>query len=166
MTGHFGSRVIGHVKAEEESILEETRAVHFGHRVIGDILAKRRLEAREDDGAKDARSDPATKLAKRAKAAEDAAEQRANAEKRAASKAEKKEEEVEVVEAPVTTNLQELQAALEGNAAFYEGLYSSEFARPSGPRKSALRLFLVFEMEHEDREDRKADIEAALNPEG
>lgn len=156
MTGHFGSRVIGHQKAKEEEILEETRAVHFGHRVIGDVLAKRRLEARTDDGAKDARSDPATKIAKRAKAAEEAAE------KRAAVTA----EEIEEVEAPVTTNLQELTSALEGNAAFYEGLYASEFARPSGPRKSALRLFLVFEMENEDREDRKADIEAALNPEG
>jgi len=159
MTGHFGNRVIGHQKAEEEAIMEETKAVHFGHRVIGDVLAKRRLEMREDDGAKDARSDPATKLAKRAKAAEEAAE------KRAAVTAEP-DEEIEVIEAPVTTNLQELTAALEGNAAFYEGLYASEFARPSGPRKSALRLFLVFEMEHEDREDRKADIEAALNPEG
>ncbi len=159
MTGHFGNRVIGHQKAEEESILEETRAVHFGHRVIGDVLAKRRLEAREDDGAKakDARSDPATKIAKRAKAAEEAAEKRATV---------TAEEAIETVEAPITTNLQELAEALEGNAAFYEGLYASEFARPSGPRKSALRLFLVFEMEHEDREDRKADIEAALNPEG
>jgi hypothetical protein len=157
MTGHFGNRVIGHQKAEEESILEETRAVHFGHRVIGDVLAKRRLEAREDDGAKDARSDPATKIAKRAKAAEEAAEKRATV---------TAEEDIETIEAPVTTNLQELAEALEGNAAFYEGLYASEFARPSGPRKSALRLFLVFEMEHEDREDRKADIEAALNPEG
>ncbi len=162
MTGHFGTRVIGHEKAEEEAILEETKAVHFGHRVIGDVLAKRRLEARQDDGAKDARSDPASKIAKRTKAADEAAVQRANAEKRAASEA----EEIETIEAPVTTNLQELTAALEGNAAFYEGLYASEFARPSGPRKSALRLFLVFEMEHEDREDRKADIEAALNPEG
>jgi hypothetical protein len=157
MTGHFGNRVIGHQKAEEESILEETRAVHFGHRVIGDVLAKRRLEAREDDGAKDARSDPATKIAKRAKAAEEAAEKRATV---------TAEEDIETIEAPVTTNLQELAEALEGNAAFYEGLDASEFARPSGPRKSALRLFLVFEMEHEDREDRKADIEAALNPEG
>lgn len=169
MTGHFGSRVIGHQRAEEEAVLEETRAVHFGHRVIGDILAKRRLDMREDEGAKDARSDPATKLAKRAKAADEAAEQRANAEKRAEAKVEKVEEveeEIETIEAPVTTNLQELTTALEDNAAFYEGLYESEFARPSGPRKSALRLFLVFEMEHEDREDRKADIEAALNPKG
>lgn len=165
MTGHFGNRVIGHQKAEEESILEETRAVHFGHRVIGDVLAKRRLEAREDDGAKDARSDPATKIAKRAKAAEEAAEKRATVTVEGAV-AGAVEGAIETIEAPVTTNLQELAAALEGNAAFYEGLYASEFARPSGPRKSALRLFLVFEMEHEDRADRKADIEAALNPEG
>ena len=131
MTGHFGSRVIGHQKAQEEAVLEETRAVHFGHRVIGDVLAKRRLELRKDDGAKDARSDPAAKVAKRAKAAEKAAEQRAET---------VAVEEIETIEAPVTTNLQELTAALEGNAAFYEGLYASEFARPSGPRKSALRL--------------------------
>lgn len=153
MTGHFGSRVIGHQRAEEEAVLTETRAVHFGHRVIGDVLAKRRLEARQDDGAKekDSRSDPASKVIKRAKAAEKAAEQRA-------------ETEIETIEAPTTTNLEELASALEGNPAFYEALYSAEFARASGPRKSALRMFLVFEMEHENRDDRKADIEAALAP--
>jgi ketosteroid isomerase-like protein len=84
---------------------------------------------------------------------EEAAEQRAEA-------------EIQTIEAPTTTNLEELQAALEGNPAFYEALYDAEFKRASGPRKSALRLFLVFEMEHEDREDRKADIEKALNPKG
>ncbi len=157
MTGHFGSRVIGHVRADEEAVLEETRAVHFGHRVIGDVLAKRRLELRLDDGAreKDARSDPAKRVAKRdaAKVARDDAEQRA-----------KTETEIETIEAPTTTNLEELAAALEGNPAFYDALYSAEFARASGPRKSALRMFLVFEMEHENRDDRKADIEAALAP--
>ena len=160
MTGHFGSRVIGHVRAEEEAVLEETRAVHFGHRVIGDVLAKRRLELRQDDGAreKDARSDPAKRVAKRdaAKVARDAAEQRA--------KTETEIETIETIEAPTTTNLEELAAALEGNPAFYDALYSAEFARASGPRKSALRMFLVFEMENENRDDRKADIEAALAP--
>jgi len=149
--------VIGHVRADEEAVLEETRAVHFGHRVIGDVLAKRRLELRLDDGAreKDARSDPAKRVAKRdaAKVARDDAEQRA-----------KTETEIETIEAPTTTNLEELAAALEGNPAFYDALYSAEFARASGPRKSALRMFLVFEMEHENRDDRKADIEAALAP--
>jgi hypothetical protein len=119
--------------------------------VIGDILAKRRLEARQDAGAQapDSRSDPAVKQAKK----EGAAKQRADA-------------EIETIEAPTTTNLEELQTALEGNPAFYEALYDAEFKRASGPRKSALRLFLVFEMEHEDREDRKSDIEKALNPKG
>ena len=119
--------------------------------MIGDVLAKRRLEMRKDDGAKDSRSDPKTKLADRAKAAKDAAQQRADA-------------EIETIEAPTTTNLEELASALEGNPAFYEALYSAEFARASGPRKSALRMFLVFEMENENRDDRKADIEAALAP--
>ena len=152
MTGHFGNRVIGRQRAEEEAVLEETRAVHFGHRVIGDVLAKRRLDMRKDDGAaKDSRSDPASKAVKRAKAVEKAAEQRA-------------EVEIETIEAPTTTNLEELASALEGNPAFYEALYSAEFARASGPRKSALRMFLVFEMEHDNRDDRKADIEAALAP--
>ena len=151
MTGHFGNRVIGHTKATEEAILEKTRAVHFGHRVIGDVLAKRRLEMRTDDGAKDSRSDPKVKLADRAKVAKKAAEQRA-------------EVEIETIEAPTTTNLEELASALEGNPALYEALYSAEFARASGPRKSALRMFLVFEMEHDNRDDRKADIEAALAP--
>jgi hypothetical protein len=151
MGGHFGERVIGTKRAEEESLIEETRANHFGHRVIGDVLLKRRLEARKDDGAKDSRSDPAAKQAKR----------EAKADQRAETAA-----EIEVVDAPTTTNFEELRAALEGNDGFYEGLYASEFARPSGPRKSALRLFLVFEMEHEDRDDRKTEIEAALNPKG
>jgi len=140
---NFGHRVIGHTKAKEEALIKETGASHFGTRVIGDVLAKRRLQARQDDGAKDSRSDPATKMAK----------------KKASQKAAKAEPAPEV---PVTTSLDELDEALEGNAAFYEGLYSQELLRPSGPRKGALRLFLKFEMAHEDREDRKAEIEAAL----
>jgi hypothetical protein len=150
---HFGNRVIGKEKAEEEAAVEKTRANHFGPRVIGDILQKRRLEARQDEGAQapDSRSDPGVKQAKR----EEAAEKRAET-----------EAEIETIQAPTSTNLEELGAALEGNPAFYEQLYSAEFARASGPRKSALRLFLVFEMEHEDREDRKSDIEKALNPKG
>ena len=149
---HFGSRVIGKEQAAEEAVVEKTRASHFGPRVIGDILAKRRLEARQDDGAKmapDSRSDPGVKQAKR----EEAAKQRA-------------EVEIETIEAPTTTNLEELASALEGNPAFYEALYSAEFTRAAGPRKSALRMFLVFEMEHEDREDRKTAIELALNSGG
>ena len=140
---HFGSRVIGRQKASEEAEAVVTRSSHFGSRVIGDVLAKRRLLARQDDGAKDTRSDPAVKQAKK-KASQEAAAQ------------------AEVVEAPVTASLDELEAALEGNAAFYEGLYTQEMLRPSGQRKGALRIFLKFEMEHEDRDDRKAEIEAAL----
>ncbi len=144
MTGHFGHRVIGHAKAEEEAVVEKTRANHFGPRVIGYVLAKRSLEQREAQGLeKDSRSDPAVKKAKK--------------------EAAPKSQAAEVVEAPPTTNLEDLKAALDGNAAFYEGLYSAELLRPSGPRKSALRLFLKFEMAHEDRDDRKAEIEAALN---
>ena len=144
---HFGHRVIGRKKASEEAEAVATRSNHFGPRVIGDVLAKRRLKARQDDGAKDSRSTPGKKKAK----------------KEAAKKAAEETQEPEVVEAPTTTNLEDLEAALEGNAAFYEGLYSAELLRPSGPRKTALRMFLKFEMAHEDRDDRKAEIEAALN---
>lgn len=142
---HFGHKVIGHRKAAEEAEVQATGASHFGTRVIGDVLAKRRLQLRQDDGAKDSRSDPAKKQAKKKKSQE--------------PKAEAVEETGSV---PVTTSLDELEEALEGNAAFYEGLYSQELLRPAGPRKGALRLFLKFEMAHEDREDRKAEIEAAL----
>jgi hypothetical protein len=149
--GHFGERVIGHRKAAEQAEVAEKRADHFGSRVIGDVLAKRRLEARTDEGAqrfkpkKDTRSKPGAKK-----------------EKAAAKKA--AEEKAEVIEAPITSNVEELQSALEGNPAFYDQLYEAEFLRPSGPRKSALRLFLKHEMEHLDRDDRKAEIEAALAP--
>ncbi len=142
MTGHFGHRVIGHQRAAEEAVVTKTKANHFGPRVIGDVLAKRRLEARQDEGAKDTRTTPAKKAAKK--------------------KASKKKATKAPIEAPVTTNLGELEDALESNAEFYESLYANEFIRPSGPRKSALRLFLKFEMAHEDREERKAEIEAAL----
>ena len=142
MTGHFGSRVIGRQKAAEEAVVSKTKANHFGPRVIGDVLAKRRLEARQDEGAKDTRTTPAKKKAKQ--------------------EASKKKATKTLVEAPVTTNLGELEAALNSNDEFYEGLYANEFIRPSGPRKSALRLFLKFEMAHEDREARKTEIEAAL----
>ena len=139
---HFGARVIGRAKAAEEAIVKETGANHFGSRVIGDVLAKRRLQQRQDAGAKDSRSDPAKKQAK---------------------KYQKPTPQDEVIEAPVTTSLGDLESALEGNAAFYESLYTQELLRPSGPRKGALRLFLKFEMEHDDRDDRKAEIEVRLN---
>jgi hypothetical protein len=147
MTNHFGNRVIGHQKAAENAEAVATRSSHFGTRVIGDVLAKRRLQERGDDGARDSRSDPATKKAKGQKPQEEAT---------TATTA------TEAVELPTTTNLEELKDALDGNEAFYEGLYTNELIRPSGPRKAALRLFLKFEMEHEDREDRKTEIEAAL----
>jgi len=142
MTGHFGTRVIGRQKAAEEAEITKTKANHFGPRVIGDVLAKRRLEARQDDGAKDTRTSPAKKEAKK--------------------EAAKKEATKVPMEAPVTTNIAELEEALESNTEFYESLYANEFIRPSGPRKSALRIFLKFEMAHEDREERKTEIEAAL----
>lgn len=140
---HFGNRVIGHQKAAENAEAVATRSNHFGTRVIGDVLAKRRLQDRTDDGAKDSRSDPAVKQAKK-KASQDKATQ------------------TETLELPTTTNLEELGNALASNDEFYEGLYTSELIRPSGPRKAALRLFLKFEMGHLDREDRKTEIEAAL----
>ena len=145
--GHFGSRVIGHEKAAAQAEVAEKRADHFGPRVIGDVLAKRRLEARTDDGAqkfkprKDSRSTPGAKKKKKAA-----------------------EEKADVIEAPITSNVEELQAALESNPAFYDQLWEAEFLRPSGARKSALRVFLKHEMEHLDRDDRKAEIEAALAP--
>jgi len=144
--GHFGSRVIGHTKASEQAQVAEKRADHFGSRVIGDVLAKRRLEARTDEGAghtrKDTRKTPGAK----------------------AKKKEAAEEKAEVIEAPITSNVEELQGALEGNPAFYDQLYDAEFLRPSGPRKSALRVFLKHEMEHLNRDERKAEIEVALAP--
>jgi hypothetical protein len=146
--GHFGERVIGHRKAAQQAEVAEKRADHFGSRVIGDVLAKRRLEARTDDGAqkfkpkKDSRKTPGAKAKKKAVV----------------------EETPEVIEAPITSNVEELQDALEGNPAFYDQLYDAEFLRPSGPRKSALRVFLKHEMEHLNRDDRKAEIEAALAP--
>ena len=144
---HFGHRVIGHTKAAEEAEVVKTGANHFGPRVIGDVLDKRRRQRREQQGfEKDSRSDPAVKKAKKEKS----------------QAAPEETQEPEVVEAPTTTNLEDLKAALDGNESFYEGLYSAELLRPSGPRKSALRMFLKFEMAHEDREDRKAEIEAAL----
>ena len=144
---HFGHRVIGRAKASEEAEVEKTGASHFGPRVIGEVLDKRRRQRREEMGLeRDSRSDPAVKQAK----------------KEASQAAPEEPQEPEVVEAPTTTNLEDLKVALEGNESFYEGLYSAELLRPSGPRKSALRLFLKFEMGHEDREDRKAEIAAAL----
>ncbi len=144
--GHFGERVIGHKKASEQAQVAEKRADHFGSRVIGDVLAKRRLEARKDDGAghprKDTRKTPGAKAKKKAV----------------------EEKVADVIEAPITSNVEELQGALEGNPAFYDQLYDAEFLRPSGPRKSALRVFLKHEMEHLNRDDRKAEIEAALAP--
>lgn len=142
MTGHFGHRVIGQQKAAQEEEVTKIRADHFGPRVIGDVLTRRRLLERQDDAAKDTRTSPAKKEAKK--------------------KADKKKATKAPVAAPVTTNLAQLEEALESNAEFYESLYANEFIRPSGPRKSALRLFLKFEMAHEDREDRKSEIEAAL----
>ena len=130
--GHFGSRVIGHEKAAEEAVVQKAGAHHFGPRVIGDVLAARRLLERQDDGAKDSRSDPATKAAKKA-----------------ASQA-SSDETIETIEAPVTAKLEELELALDLNPAFYDALYTSEFARTSGPRKGALRLFLRHEMDHLD----------------
>ena len=155
MGGHFGSRVIGAEKAEEEAIIKRSGAEHFGVRVIGEILARRKsLEAQTQE--KDSRSDPVEKQRKR----EDRAKQRAEA-----KKAEKAEKEMDTVQAPTSTNLEELQSALEGNPAFYEDLYSEELKRIPRPRKAALRLFLVFEMEHEDRDERKTEIEEALSSE-
>ncbi len=140
---NFGHRVIGHQRAAEEAEVKKTRANHFGPRVIGDVLARRRLLARQDDGAKDSRTTPSKKQAK----------------KKASQKKAAPHEEVEV---PLTTNVAELEEALGQNDAFYEPLYASEFLRPAGARKSALRLFLRHEMAHEDREERKTEIEVAL----
>ncbi len=145
--GHFGERVIGHRKASQQAEVAERRADHFGSRVIGDVLAKRRLEARTDEGAghrpkKDTRKTPGAKAKKKAAA----------------------EEKAEVIEAPITSNVEELQEALTGNPGFYDQLYDAEFLRPAGPRKSALRVFLKHELEHLNRDERKAEIEAALAP--
>lgn len=145
MSNKFGARVIGQAAAEEAQVIEKARAQHFGPRVIGEIF-QRRTEIVEEQ--KDSRSDPSTKQAKR----EAAAKQRADT----------KAKEQEVVEAPITANLNELADALQTNPAFYEALFEAEKQRAEGPRKGALRLFLAHELEHEDREDRKAEIEELL----
>lgn len=145
---NFGHRVIGREAAEREQVIEKARAKHFGPRVIGQIF-QRREEIEEQE--RDSRSDPAAKQAKKKAAAEAAAKRRADA-----------EAQQEVVEAPITANLKELEEALGQNPAFYEMLYGSELQRAEGPRKGALRLFLAHELEHEDREERKAEIEALL----
>ena len=127
--------------------IKGTRAVQFGRRGVGAVLEERGRQRRGQQSVeKDSRSDPAVKKAKKEKSQE----------------APEEPQEPEIVEAPTTTNLEDLKAALDGNESFYEGLYSAELLRPSGPRKSALRMFLKVEMAHEDREDRKAEIEAAL----
>lgn len=176
---HFGSRVIGAKKAAEEATVQETRADHFGPRVIGDVLAARRLAARKDEGAvsADSRSDPAVKQAKKAASqakSEDTVAKKAEVVEHEAQQQAKREEaaeqradaDIKTIEAPTTTNLEELKAALDGNPAFYEALYDAEFRRAGGPRRAAMRMFLVFEMENQDREDRKTAIEVALNSGG
>ena len=68
----------------------------------------------------------------------------------------------EVVEAPITANLSELEEALELNPAYYETLFATELAREGGARKGALRHFLAHEEKHEAREDRIAEITVLL----
>jgi len=151
---HFGSRVIGKQAADREETIKKTRARHFGSRVIGKIFERR--EEIEEQEVKDSLSNPAAREAKKAAAAEAAAAKRAEAD---AAK--------EVVEAPITANLSELEEAMKINPAFYETLYGSELGRAEGPRKGALRLFLAHELETDglNREDRKAEIEALLQGE-
>lgn len=148
----FGHRVIGRQAAKQAQEIEKARAQHFGPRVIGQIFQRRKDIAAAEE--KDTRSNPATKLAKREAAKQDpavAAEQRGDA----AAKQ-------ETIEAPITANLQELEHALANSPAMYERLFESEKLRAEGPRKMALRLFLAHEMEHEDREERKNEIEELL----
>ena len=133
---HFGPRVIGSEKHAEAEIIEKARANHFGSRVIGKIFEKVPAPAAE---AKDTRSDPAKKAAKR--------------------------QGPERIEAPVTANLQELEAALNGNPMFYEPLFQAELGRAEGPRKGALRIFLAHELALDSgpRETRMDEIEGLLS---
>jgi hypothetical protein len=176
--GHFGSRVIGTKRATEEAAVEKVRADHFGPRVIGEVFRRRRAIAgtatAEDVNAeaaeaaeaadKDTRSDPKKKKAKRAKKAKEAEDTKVEA-TGVATPEEKSEMRakaaIEDVDAPTFT-IEELQKALADNEEFYETLYRGEFERASGPRRTALRTFLLFEMEHENRDDRKLEIEKAI----
>jgi hypothetical protein len=169
--GHFGSRVIGTKRAAEEAVVAEVRADHFGPRVIGEVLRRRRAiagistadDANAEAAEKDTRSDPKKKKKKRAKKAKKAeakveATGVATPEEKSELRAKADLEDVEVS----TTTIEELQKALADNPTFYEPLYRSEFARASGPRKTALRIFLLYEMDHENRDSRKLEIEEAI----
>lgn len=140
----LGHRVIGRAATEKAQAIEKARAQHFGPRVIGQIF-QRRTEIAEAE--KDSRADPALRQAKR----EAAAKERGEAETKAAA-----------VEAPITATLVELEKALSASPQFYETLYEAEKQRAEGARKGALRLFLAFELDHDDRAERKAEIEALL----
>lgn len=142
----FGSRVIGHKKAAEERDAVTSGAHHFGRRVIGDVVARKKelRMAREAE----ARGDPPPEV-REAKA----------------EKPDTPEGEIETVEAPITTNLDELEAALAGNPAFYETLFEAEKDRASGPRKQGLRLLLAHEISHDNRDERKDEIQELLKSE-
>ncbi len=177
--GHFGSRVIGVKRAAEEAVVAKVRADHFGPRVIGEVLRRRRAiagtstadDANAEAAEKDSRSDPQKKVAKRSKRAKEPevevktapvdkveATGVATPEEKSEMRAEAAVEDMEVP----TATIEELQTALGDNPAFYESLYRAEFERASGARKTALRIFLLFEMDHENRKVRKLDIEEEI----
>lgn len=147
--GRFGHKVIGKRAAQQAEVQRRNPGRRFGSRVIGDVLQRKAEIKAEETGTRDA----AAIVRKRAEAQASAAEQQEKA---------RSGEVTEVVEAPVTANLNELGGALEANPTFYEKLYASEKARAEGPRKGALRLFLAHELDGLDRTDRVEEIQTLL----
>ncbi len=64
------------------------------------------------------------------------------------------------------TSIKQVDEALKENPALYEELYALEVARPDGPRKGALRIFLAAEMNLEGgpRDERLEQIQDLLKP--
>jgi len=77
--------------------------------------------------------------------------------------------DLEPATAPVVvaaTSIKQLDQALKDNPALYEELYKLEVARPDGPRKGALRIFLAAEMNLDGgpRDERLEQIQDLLKP--
>ncbi len=68
--------------------------------------------------------------------------------------------------AVAATSIKQLDQALKDNPALYEELYALEVARPDGPRKGALRIFLASEMNLDGgpRDERLEQIQDLLKP--
>jgi hypothetical protein len=70
-----------------------------------------------------------------------------------------------VVEGEIAaTSIKQLREVLSDNPTMADELYAAELARPAGPRKQAVKLFLSIEFAREDgaRPDRQAELEGLL----